>query len=288
MRFVSALLLLMLAACIAAGCDNGRSVSAAPAAEEKPTTSPEKPRAFRVVHVFVPLCDNKHQGIVPVPTALGNGQDPRNNLYWGAMYGTKTFFKRSPHWKLISKAVIPKQQHVLESCLFKSRKLAKPVYVVMMAYDGRHMKAALSDFFEAAAGRMALAVSDESGKKSISLDAGGGSDLVCFVGHNGLMDMEVKPAKARGGSRLPESAVVLACRSNSFFSPRLRRLKCTPLITTSGLMAPEAYTLDAIIRSWAIGDKPKVTRDKAAAAYAKYQKCRLNAAKRLFVAAAET
>ena len=43
-----------------------------------------------VVHVVVALCDNEHQGIVPVPATLGNGQDPRNNLYWGALYGVRT------------------------------------------------------------------------------------------------------------------------------------------------------------------------------------------------------
>ena len=51
---------------------------------------------------------------------------------------------------------------------------------------------------------------------------------------------------------------------------------------TYGLMAPEAYTLDAIIRSWAAGDNPDTVRLKAAQAYAKYQKCSLPAAKRLF------
>jgi hypothetical protein len=30
----------------------------------------------RVVHVFVALADNQHQGIVPVTVALGNGSDP--------------------------------------------------------------------------------------------------------------------------------------------------------------------------------------------------------------------
>ena len=29
----------------------------------------------RSIHVLVALCDNVHQGIVPVPKSLGNGQD---------------------------------------------------------------------------------------------------------------------------------------------------------------------------------------------------------------------
>ncbi len=51
-----------------------------------------------VVHVVTALCDNKYQGIVRVPKQLGNGQDPANNLYWGALYGVRTFFKRSREW----------------------------------------------------------------------------------------------------------------------------------------------------------------------------------------------
>src|SRR6266576_3547327 len=47
----------------------------------------------RVVHVFVALADNQRQGIIPVPPALGNGRDPQHNLYWGAAYGVKTYFK---------------------------------------------------------------------------------------------------------------------------------------------------------------------------------------------------
>ncbi len=46
----------------------------------------------RTVHVFVALADNQHQGIVPVPARLGNGDDPEHNLYWGSAYGVKTFF----------------------------------------------------------------------------------------------------------------------------------------------------------------------------------------------------
>ena len=39
----------------------------------------------KTIHVLVALCDNKYQKIVPVPQAIGNGQDPKNNLYWGLL-----------------------------------------------------------------------------------------------------------------------------------------------------------------------------------------------------------
>lgn len=41
----------------------------------------------RLIQVFMPLANNAHLGIVPVPAALGNGDDPGRNLYWGAAFG---------------------------------------------------------------------------------------------------------------------------------------------------------------------------------------------------------
>ena len=54
----------------------------------------------KTIHVFVALCDNKFQGIVPVPGKIGNGEDADNNLYWGCGYGIRTFFKKSAEWTL--------------------------------------------------------------------------------------------------------------------------------------------------------------------------------------------
>ena len=56
--------------------------------------------APKQVRVFVGLCDNKTQGIVPVGRAIGNGDDPDGNLYWGCADGFGTFFRRSSQWKV--------------------------------------------------------------------------------------------------------------------------------------------------------------------------------------------
>jgi len=232
------------------------------------------------VHVFVALADNRSQGIVPVPAALGNGQDPAGNLYWGAMYGVKTFFRKSPHW--IERPARPlRRGHVLDRAVFRSKALRRRVYVVADAYDGARMRSALADFFHAAAGRHLLRVPMPPPEVP-ALQAGGWADMVCFVGHNGLMDVRVEPLPQNAGPPNPACAVVLACKSRAYFLPPLRRAACKPLITTTGLMAPEAYTLDAVIRSWAAGQTPRQTRDAAAAAYARYQRCSLAAARRLF------
>lgn len=60
------------------------------------------------VHVTVALCDNASQGIVPVPPAIGDGNDPRTNLYWGASYGVKSWLERDG-WT-IEKAASPREE----------------------------------------------------------------------------------------------------------------------------------------------------------------------------------
>jgi len=253
------------------------------------------PRPYKVVHVFVALCDNKYQGIVPVPAKLGNGQDPHNNLYWGAMYGVKTFFKNSPHWtprelpeKRTPAADEMDDRATLDECVFKSVGLTPPVYVVARAWNGRYIKNCIGRFLHAAAGQMNADVLVNDSGNALRIDAGGASDMVCFIGHNGFMDGQIFGFPEGAMQPNPECAVVLACKSHESFASHLKLLKCPPLITTTGLMAPEAYTLDAIIRSWAKGQPPARVRKAAAAAYAKYQRISQTAAERLFAAASES
>ncbi len=60
-------------------------------------------KAQKLTYTVVALCDNKFQGIVPVPAGIGNGDSPRTNLYWGCGYGVSTYFKKSKDWVLIKK-----------------------------------------------------------------------------------------------------------------------------------------------------------------------------------------
>jgi len=60
---------------------------------------------IKTIHVFVALCDNKYQGITRVSAALGNGQNLNTNLYWGALYGIRTYFKKSNECRCKSNAL---------------------------------------------------------------------------------------------------------------------------------------------------------------------------------------
>jgi hypothetical protein len=117
----------------------------------------------RSVHAYVALCDNLHQGIVPVPASLGNGQDPSNNLYWGARYGLKSFFRRAAHWKLLQCGAGPSAA-ILERCVFRHSESG--TLLLADAYDGATIRTAIEEFVDAAAGGRAetLDVKGESVK----------------------------------------------------------------------------------------------------------------------------
>src|SRR6187431_1637732 len=72
---------------------------------------------YKTIHIFVALCDNKYQGIVPVPAKIGNGQDAFNNLYWGCGFGIRTYFKNSSEWKLVKSQKI--DSILMERIVFK-------------------------------------------------------------------------------------------------------------------------------------------------------------------------
>ena len=235
--------------------------------------------ASRTVHVFVALADNKNQGIVPVAAKLGNGDDPDNNLYWGAAYGVKTFFAHSGDWELLSSHLKPKPE-ILERCIFKHR--TQNVYLIADAYQGRQIKQTIADFLDAAAGKAQERILVPARPQAPAITIGSGSDLVVYVGHEGFMDFQLSSLPTSTNAT-PRQAIVLACISKSYFAVPLRTAGAHPLVWTTGLMAPEAYTLKSALDGWILHESDQQIRERAAAAYHQYQKCGLNAARRLLV-----
>jgi len=233
---------------------------------------------LRTVHVFVALADNQSQGIIPVPAKLGNGEDAEHNLYWGAAGGVKTFFARSSDWERIACGDKPKTE-IVERCVFKHR--AASVYLVADAYRGIEIRQAIIDFLDSAAGGGSETMNLPTTEGSTKLSIRGGANLVAYVGHDGLMDFKLSrfPREKNQGHR---DAVVLACASKQYFAEPVRASGAYPLLWTTGLMAPEAYTLKSALDGWIAGENNEQIRNRAAAAYDKYQKCGLRAAHRLF------
>jgi len=222
------------------------------------------------ISVIVSLVDNVSQGIVPVPAKIGNGDDPRNNLYWGALYGVKTFLSKADGWRNLGceKDI---NDTILERCEFAWK---DKLTVTADAYRGSRIDQAMLDFMQQAA------TPPNAAKR----------EMVVFIGHDGLMDTQNQPIiehfpKHAGHNK---QAVVLACMSEEYFAGHLLAAGSKPVVTTYSFMAPEAYVLEAIARGFANQASEVELRSSAGAAYAKYQRISAKAGKSVFGANIQT
>ncbi len=220
---------------------------------------------FLTVHVFVPLCDNEHQGIVPTSPSIGNGMDAKRNLYWGTSKGMKRFFKELPDWKMIHTQTKP-VDNVLDRAVFtKKYNSGVKVRLIMDAYRGDRMKVCLEDYFKALAGITMDSINTENGK----IPAYGNSDLIIFNGHNGLMDED--PKSFDNVDSRPKDAVAIACISQRYFKPYWEKSGSYPLVMTTGLMYPGAFCTEFIINEWALLKDAETCRTAAGKGYYKYK-----------------
>jgi len=218
------------------------------------------------VRIIVSLADNTNQGIVPIKASLGNGQDPGNNLYWGALYGVKSYFKRQEEYEVKQSR---SNAYLLEGILEKIEIFDTKSYthIFAEAWDGARQKEATEYF--------------------MNLLAKPKDSLTIFVGHNPLMDttvpmpdlsrQQLKYNKAKG-----RKFAVIACQSRSYFEERIEAAGHVPYVLTAGNMAPKAYVVEAIVRAWLENQPAQIARKYAAEAYAKYQKIPLKNANWLF------
>jgi len=216
------------------------------------------------IYVIVSLVDNVSQGIAPVPAKIGNGDDPHNNLYWGAAYGVKTFLSKASGWRKLGceKDI---NDSILERCQFAWK---DKLTVTADAYRGSQIGQAMLDFMQQA---------------STPPDAAQ-REMVAFIGHDGLMDEQNQSIIKRfpKHDRHDKQAVVLACMSDDFFAEHLQAAGSKPVVTTFSFMAPEAYVLEAVARGFANGASEAELRSFAGVAYAKYQRISVKAGKSVF------
>ncbi|MBX7222858.1 MAG: hypothetical protein K1Y36_23115 [Blastocatellia bacterium] len=231
----------------------------------------------RTVHLFVALCDNKNQGIVPVPEKIGNGEDPARNLYWGSGEGFKGHFGHLKDWKPATTAAKPKSA-VLERLVF--RHSTSNLFIVADAYRGAEIKQAVADFLTAAATGKGESIEVQADGKIVRLSLAGGADCVAYIGHNGLMDFQLPTGPGAGGKG--KAAIVLCCASEQYFLNRLTAGGSRPLLLTRQLMYPGSFLLKAALDGWLKNETPAQIRERAARAYAANQRISLRAARGVF------
>lgn len=215
--------------------------------------------AGKTVGVFVALADNEHQGIVPVPKALGTGDDPERNLYWGSADGLATVFNRSKQWKL-TEHTDTENGDILRTRTYQHPRTNTLLYA--RAYNGAAIQQAVKDF-----------------ESAIANDS---YDLVVFIGHNGLMDFQLAAPTAQADSSKTPDSIVLACKSEKYFKERIQDAGGRPILLTTQFMYPGAFILHAALNDWlADGDLGKI-RASAGQSYAKNQRISTKAATGVF------
>lgn len=212
---------------------------------------------MKKVKVFIALCDNETQGIVPVGAKIGDGNVPDANLYWGCSDGFGRFFVKSKNWK--TESLETDVDDVILKRLTMSH-VKGDVHIIAEAYRGSQIKKCLAAFEVAAANNT--------------------YDLVAFIGHNGLMDFTLQAPEAEEGNNT--AVIVLCCLSDKYFTQRLSNLGCQPILMTKQFMYPGSFILEAAIEKWRNGNNLADIRNAAGKAYAKNQKISLKAATGVF------
>lgn len=198
------------------------------------------------IAVFVALADNASQGIVPVPKAIGNGDDPEKNLYWGAGEGLRGVFDKSKNWKLQETKDLP-EKNILRLRIYRHAK--KKAILTAKAYKGSAIKECIEAF-------------------EVALQSGE-FDLVVYIGHNGLMDFTL-PIPQKGKRNV--DCIVLCCKSEVYFKKRIEAIGCQPVLLTTQLMYPGSFLLEASAEVWLDKKNRTEIRESAGAAYATNQK----------------
>ena len=170
-----------------------------------------------------------------------------------------------------------KLKHVkLERLVFRHSE--KQIYLIADAYDGKFIKQCTKDFLNSSAGLL---------KDTIQIDnkiigVYGNSKMIAYIGHDGLMDFQLEES-FRNMDHQKRNVIILACLSKSYFSSHLKEANINPLVWTTGLMCPEAYTLHDAISGYINNESNEEIRTRAALAYSKFQKCSNKAARNLLV-----
>jgi len=171
-------------------------------------------------------------------------------------------------------------KQVPASIFWRQRGVNAPIQMVFRAkaYRSAFYREAMGDYLKAVTGNSSTPTRVASGH---AVQVGGNAHVVGFVGHNYLMNMEFpvaegEPAEVKG-------TFVLACLSEPYFSPYLSKPGIVRFLMTQSLMAPEAYTVEAILEGLSFGEDGQRIRERAVVAYARFQKTSLKAAQTVFV-----
>lgn len=216
-----------------------------------------------VVEVHVPLCDNSVTRCGN--SKLGDGNTPSTNLYWSTTPGFGHWFKRrGSGWKQTKRTttdtgdkdvleLIEYTRTVTTPAAWKKRGAPKTfeIQLHLRAWRGTEIDRALDAYAAAVSGTSA-------------------AQIVSFVGHNRLMDLDTykwpEPGKDTKGT------IAIACHTAAYMKRDVSAATRVPLLMTSDFLFSNAAPLEAAVMAFARGGGYAQIRRDAATAYAGIQK----------------
>ncbi len=248
---------LALAAATASAQPTPVNTTGSAAAQPWSASSRAAPGQPILIHVIVALCSNEYAYCGS--KAKGDPTDLDNNLYWGALFGARRLFD-SPNSPWTRVSATPASGQVLEHLVYqRSSSAFGTAYVSLEAWNGTHTDEAIDRFYSIATGGGQVTLQG----RNETIHAVG------YVGYNRLLDDRTLPAAA-GGQAIP--SFVIARNSERTFGPSLRQAGSFPLVTVTGTVAPEGYTILAATRAIADNYSPRGIRSRMIEEYARYQK----------------
>ena len=269
-----------LVLCVAAGTASAQSISQAnewlqelqdEVADDVATGKP------LVVHAHVPLCDNNI--IRCGGHGLGDGDNPKTNLYWKTSGGFVGWFgRKGSGWKQVHKArgdgdVL--EVRVWKRTLAPSKAIRKrsgkdnvDVYVIAYAWRGSAIRDAMDSFTRDLYGSEPTIVNLDDGTE---LSGGGDAHIVAFVGHNGWMDVDGYDFEAVAGSnksRRKKGAIAVACITEDYLAEDVSAPDRVPLLMTRWLLFAGAHSFEGAVTAFARGNDLASIRRTAVKNYA--------------------
>ncbi len=233
-----------------------------------------------VVEIHVPLCESTI--IACGNKKLGDGNNPETNLYWSTTPGFGEWFaRRGSGWKrmLKQKAGETGDVDVLAVHVYRRlvstpaswRKAGAPakleVDLVIHGWRGTAIDRALAAYADDVSGSKGRPVTLSDGT---TLDAGGAAQIVAWVGHNRLMDLESFQWPTPGS--MPKGANAIACHTAAYMEEEVPSATRVPLLMTRDFLFANAAPLEATVLAFANGGTYAAIRLAAATAYAGVQK----------------
>jgi len=216
-----------------------------------------------------------------ISARFGNGNDPSENYYWGALYGLENYLVNAAGWRrayrdggdgvrILRRTVF--HRRIAPNTIWRQRGVSDPfdIYVLALAWRADEVVAAIQEpLRDALAGEQLVLHIDGQARAF-----GSGSGVTGYFGPNPLTERYADPLEGivDAASRGPVGVFYICAMSGVYFHPAVREKGLYPLLFTRRPLVTEAYIVAGLLEGLASGHVDDGLIDAAAAAYAARQK----------------